>query len=220
MIICKNLVKKYFMGETQVAALDNLSMAIKYGEFIAIIGKSGSGKSTLLNMLGGIDRIDSGEIRFDDTDIAKLNESELTVFRRENIGFVFQSYNLIPELNVKENILFPLYLLGKEVDETYFNELIRDLELEDRLLHLPSELSGGQMQRVSIARAMINKPAILLCDEPTGNLDSESCDKVVAAIVKIKNKYNQTLVVVTHDNEIANKADRYVKIKDGKLIEW
>lgn len=220
MIICKNLVKKYFMGETQVAALDNLSMAIKYGGFIAIIGKSGSGKSTLLNMLGGIDRIDSGEILFDDTDIAKLNESELTVFRRENIGFVFQAYNLIPELNVKENILFPLYLLGKKVDETYFNELIRDLELEDRLLHLPSELSGGQMQRVSIARAMINKPAILLCDEPTGNLDSESCDKVVAAIVKIKNKYNQTLVVVTHDNEIANKADRYVKIKDGKLVEW
>ncbi len=220
MIICKNLVKKYSMGETQVAALDNLSMAIKYGEFIAIIGKSGSGKSTLLNMLGGIDRVDSGEILFDNKDIANLTENELTIFRRENIGFVFQSYNLIPELNVKENILFPLYLLGNDVDEQYFNSLISDLELENRLSHLPSELSGGQMQRVSIARAMINKPAILLCDEPTGNLDSDSCNKVINAILKIKDKYNQTLVVVTHDNEIATQADRYVKIKDGKLIEW
>lgn len=220
MILCKNLNKKYSMGEREVKALDELNMAIQFGEFVAIVGKSGSGKSTLLNMIGGIDKVDSGEILFSQKDIAKLSENELTMFRRENIGFVFQSYNLIPELNVKENILFPLYLLGEKVNDDYFKTLIEDLDLGDRLSHLPSELSGGQMQRVAIARAMIHKPCVLLCDEPTGNLDSDSANKVMNAIIKIKNKYNQTLVVVTHDEEVAKMADRYVVIKDGKLIKW
>lgn len=220
MILCKNLNKKYSMGEREVKALDELNMAIQFGEFVAIVGKSGSGKSTLLNMIGGIDKVDSGEILFSQKDIAKLSENELTMFRRENIGFVFQSYNLIPELNVKENILFPLYLLGEKVNADYFKTLIEDLDLSDRLSHLPSELSGGQMQRVAIARAMIHKPCVLLCDEPTGNLDSDSANKVMNAIIKIKDKYNQTLVVVTHDEEVAKMADRYVVIKDGKLIKW
>ncbi len=220
MILCKNLNKKYSMGEREVKALDELNMAIQFGEFVAIVGKSGSGKSTLLNMIGGIDKVDSGEILFSKKDIAKLSENELTMFRRENIGFVFQSYNLIPELNVKENILFPLYLLGEKVNDDYFKTLIEDLDLGDRLSHLPSELSGGQMQRVAIARAMIHNPCVFLCDEPTGNLDSDSANKVMNAIIKIKNKYNQTLVVVTHDEEVAKMADRYVVIKDGKLIKW
>ncbi len=220
MILCKNLNKKYSMGEREVKALDELNMAIQFGEFVAIVGKSGSGKSTLLNMIGGIDKVDSGEILFSQKDIAKFSENELTMFRRENIGFVFQSYNLIPELNVKENILFPLYLLGEKVNDDYFKTLIEDLDLSDRLSHLPSELSGGQMQRVAIARAMIHKPCVLLCDEPTGNLDSDSANKVMKSIIKIKDKYNQTLVVVTHDEEVAKMADRYVVIKDGKLIKW
>lgn len=218
MIVCENLCKSYIMGKETIKALDELSITIEQGEFLSITGKSGSGKSTLLHMLGGIDYLTSGSIKYDSLEITKLNEDEMTLFRRKNIGIVFQQYYLLPELNVRENILFPSYLMKSQIDEEYYNDILENLELKQRVDHLPAQISGGQMQRTAIARALINKPKVILCDEPTGNLDSITAQNVINSLLKIKKKYNQTIVIVTHDEELANMADRKISIKDGRCI--
>lgn len=218
MIICDRLCKTYKMGVQKVTALNEVSLMVEQGEFLAITGKSGSGKSTLLHTLGGIDSLSSGCIKYDTVDITKLSEDALTVFRRNNIGFVFQQYYLLPELSASENIIFPSCLTKTSIDMAYYNDLVETLNLTERLKHLPSQLSGGQMQRVAIARALINKPKVLLCDEPTGNLDSETSHKVISAILRIREKYGQTIIMVTHDDDLANLADRKITIKDGKCI--
>ena len=221
MIVIKteNLSKVYGKKDNKVVALDNVSIEIEKGEFVAIIGASGSGKSTLLHQIGGVDGPTSGKVIIDNEDIYKLKEESLAVFRRRNIGFVFQSFNLIPVLSVEENIKMPALLDHKKVDKKYFKDLVETLGIEDRLNHLPSELSGGQQQRVAMARALINKPAIILADEPTGNLDSENSKEIMEMLKVSIRKYNQTAIIITHYLAIAENTDRIIKIKDGKVVE-
>ena len=214
----ENLTKKYGKKDTEVVALDNVSFSVSKGEFVAIVGASGSGKSTLLHLIGGVDKPTSGKVYINGTDIYSLNNDNLAIFRRRQVGLIYQFYNLIPILNVKENITLPCDLDGQKVDEKRLNELLYILGLEKRVNHLPNELSGGQQQRVSIGRAMINNPSIVLADEPTGNLDSKASREIID-LLKISNqKYNQTLIVITHDENIALEADRIITIQDGKLI--
>lgn len=214
----ENLTKKYGKKDTEVVALDNVSFSVNKGEFVAIVGASGSGKSTLLHLIGGVDKPTSGKVYINGTDIYSLNNDNLAIFRRRQVGLIYQFYNLIPILNVKENITLPCDLDGQKVDEKRLNELLYILGLEKRVNHLPNELSGGQQQRVSIGRAMINHPSIVLADEPTGNLDSKASREIID-LLKISNqKYNQTLIVITHDENIALEADRIITIQDGKLI--
>lgn len=213
----EHLTKEYGTGDTKVTALNDVSFSVNKGEFVAIIGPSGSGKSTLLHLLGGVDRPTSGSVHIDNTDIYGLNETNLAIFRRRQIGLIYQFYNLIPVLNVEENITLPLLLDDRKVDKEYFYDIIGTLGLEKRLTHLPNQLSGGQQQRVSIGRAMITNPAIILADEPTGNLDRKTGDEILE-LLKVSNKiYNQTLLVITHDERIALQADRVIAIEDGKI---
>jgi putative ABC transport system ATP-binding protein len=214
----ENLTKTYGEGETKVFALNNVSVQIKEGEFVAIIGASGSGKSTFLHLLGGVDRPTKGKVYINDKDIYKLSNDNLAKFRREQVGLIYQFYNLIPILNVEENIQLPCLLDNKKIDQEYYNDILDVLNLKDRLKHLPNQLSGGQQQRVAIGRALINRPAIILADEPTGNLDSKSSDEIIN-LLKLSNKrYKQTIVLITHNNEIANQADRIITVDDGKII--
>ncbi|WP_246926989.1 ABC transporter ATP-binding protein [Clostridioides difficile] len=215
----ENLSKHYGKGESLVKALDNVNLEINEGEFVAIIGKSGSGKSTLLHMIGGLDIPTSGKVYIDNKNIFTLKEEELAVFRRTKIGFIFQSYNLIPSLNVWENVVLPIGLDGREVDETFIKELLKSLGLENKRDVLPNTLSGGQQQRVAIARALATRPAIILADEPTGNLDSKTSDEVMSILKSMSKKYSQTLVMITHDDSIAQMADRVIFIEDGKVLK-
>lgn len=213
----ENICKVYGKGETKVNALDDVSFSVQNGEFIAIVGASGSGKSTLLHILGGVDKPTSGKVFIDNTDIYSLNSDNLAIFRRRQIGLIYQFYNLIPILDVEENISLPVLLDGKEVDKERLNEIIKTLGLENRVKHLPNELSGGQQQRVSIGRSLINNPAIILADEPTGNLDSKNSKEIIELLKFSNKKYNQTLIIITHDMNIAKEADRIIKIEDGKI---
>ena len=215
----ENLTKKYGKKDTEVVALDNVSFSVNKGEFVAIVGASGSGKSTLLHLIGGVDKPTSGKVYIDGTDIYSLNNDKLAIFRRRQVGLIYQFYNLIPILNVKENITLPCDLDGQKVDENRLKELLYILGLENRVNHLPNELSGGQQQRVSIGRAMINNPSIVLADEPTGNLDSKASREIIDLLKVSNQKYNQTLIVITHDENIALEADRIITIQDGKLID-
>ena len=214
----KNLSKIYGDENNHVIALDNVSFDVEIGEFIAIIGASGSGKSTLLHQIGGVDHPSSGKVIINNTDIYTLNENDLAIFRRNEIGLIYQFYNLIPVLNVKENITLPLQLAHQIVDQKRFNTLIEQLGLSNRLNHLPNQLSGGQQQRVSIARALINQPSLVLADEPTGNLDSKNSDEIIRLLKEANGKYHQTIIIITHDNNIAKLANRVITIKDGKII--
>lgn len=214
----KNLSKIYGDENNHVIALDNVSFDVEIGEFIAIIGASGSGKSTLLHQIGGVDHPSSGKVIINNTDIYTLNENDLAIFRRNEIGLIYQFYNLIPVLNVKENITLPLQLAHQKVDQKGFNTLIEQLGLSNRLKHLPNQLSGGQQQRVSIARALINQPSLVLADEPTGNLDSKNSDEIIRLLKEANEKYHQTIIIITHDNNIAKLANRVITIKDGKII--
>ena len=198
--------------------MDNVSFSVEKGEFLAIVGSSGSGKSTLLHLLGGVDRPTSGKVYVDGKDIYSLNDDNLAIFRRRQVGIIYQFYNLIPILNVEENITLPCDLDGNKVDEKRLNELLKSLGLENRRKHLPNELSGGQQQRVSIGRAMINNPAIILADEPTGNLDSKSSEEIVELLKLTNKKYKQTIIMITHNLEIANRADRVITIEDGRIV--
>ena len=215
----ENLTKKYGKGENEVIAVDNVSFSVEKGEFLAIVGSSGSGKSTLLHLLGGVDRPTSGKVYVDEKDIYSLNDDNLAIFRRRQVGIIYQFYNLIPILNVEENITLPCDLDGNKVDEQRLNELLKSLGLENRRKHLPNELSGGQQQRVSIGRAMINNPAIILADEPTGNLDSKASEEIVELLKLTNKKYKQTIIMITHNLEIANEADRVLTIEDGRIIK-
>ncbi|AXB65382.1 TPA: ABC transporter ATP-binding protein [Clostridioides difficile] len=215
----ENLSKHYGKGESLVRALDNVDLEINEGEFVAIIGKSGSGKSTLLHMIGGLDIPTSGKVYIDNKNIFTLKEEELAVFRRRKIGFIFQSYNLIPSLNVWENVVLPIGLDGREVDESFIKELLKSLGLENKHDVLPNTLSGGQQQRVAIARALATRPAIILADEPTGNLDSKTSDEVMSILKSMSKKYSQTLVMITHDDSIAQMADRVIFIEDGRVLK-
>ena len=212
-----NLKKFYGTGDTLVKALDGIDLSVEQGEFVSIVGTSGSGKSTLLHMLGGLDRPTSGTVRVEGRDISKLKDEELTIFRRRKIGFVFQSYNLVPVLNVYENIVLPVELDGNQVDRKFVEEIISMLGLEKKKYSLPSKLSGGQQQRVAIARALAAKPAILLADEPTGNLDSATSQDVLSLLKVSSEKFGQTVVMITHNEEIAQMADRIIRIEDGKI---
>ncbi|SFB26098.1 ABC transporter ATP-binding protein [Clostridium frigidicarnis] len=214
----KNICKRYGAKDTNVTALDNVSISISKGEFVCILGESGSGKSTLLNILGSLDTPTSGSIFVDGVELLNESEENLSIFRRRKIGFIFQSYNLIPVLNVEENICLPVLLDNKKVDTGYIYDIIVTLGLKDRKKHLPSELSGGQKQRVAIARALANKPSILLADEPTGNLDSKNSKEVLKLLKLSIKKYNQTLLMITHNLEIAKEADRIITLSDGKII--
>lgn len=213
----EHLSKIYGKGETQVKALDDVSFEVEKGEFVAIIGPSGSGKSTLLHTLGGVDRPTSGKVLIDGEDIYALNNDKLAIFRRRQIGLIYQFYNLIPILNVEENITLPLLLDGKEADPKRLDEIIDTLGLKGRIKHLPNQLSGGQQQRVSIGRSLINNPAIILADEPTGNLDSKNSKEILDLLKFSNKKYNQTLIMITHDQNIALEADRIITIEDGKI---
>lgn len=213
-----NLVKMYGQEPNIVKALDNVSIEINEGEFVAIIGTSGSGKSTLLNMLGGLDKPTSGETIICNKTISRLNDEEMTIFRRRNIGFVFQNYNLVPILNVYENIVLPIELDGSKIDTNYVDSIINILGLNDKLTNMPNNLSGGQQQRVAIARALATKPAIILADEPTGNLDSKTSMDVIGLLKVTSKKFNQTMVMITHNEEIAQLADRIIRIEDGKVV--
>ncbi len=215
----ENLTKTYGKGETKVNALDNISFSVEKGEFVAIVGSSGSGKSTLLHLLGGVDRPTSGKVYIDNKDIYALNDDNLAIFRRRQIGIIYQFYNLIPILNVKENILLPCNLDGKDVSKDRLEEVLEVLNLKERENHLPNELSGGQQQRVSIGRAIINNPTIVLADEPTGNLDSKASEEIVTLLKMSNKKYKQTVIMITHDLEIASRADRVITIDDGKIIK-
>lgn len=215
----QELKKYYGSGDTLVKALDGVDLRVENGEFVAIVGTSGSGKSTLLHMLGGLDRPTSGAVLVDGKDIFSLKDEELTIFRRRKIGFVFQSYNLVPVLSVYENIVLPIQLDGGKVDQSYVNQVIEALGLEQKLENLPSQLSGGQQQRVAIARALATKPAIILADEPTGNLDSKTSQDVLSLMKVTGQKFAQTMVMITHNEEIAQMADRIVRIEDGRIVK-
>lgn len=215
----ENLSKVYGKGENKVVALDNISFSVEKGEFVAIVGASGSGKSTLLHLVGGVDRPTKGKVFIDGKNIYEMNDDKLAIFRRRQVGLIYQFYNLIPILNVEENITLPLELDNREVDKKTLKELLELLGLEHRSKHLPNELSGGQQQRVSIGRALITNPAIILADEPTGNLDSKSSDEIVALLKKSNKEYNQTIIMITHNMEIAKEADRIIKIEDGRIVE-
>ena len=214
----KDLRKYYGSGDTQVKALDGVDLSVESGEFVAIVGTSGSGKSTLLHMLGGLDRPTGGSVLVEGRDIFALKDEELTIFRRRKIGFVFQSYNLVPVLSVYDNIVLPIQLDGGRVDEAYVKQVIEALGLEQKLDRLPNQLSGGQQQRVAIARALATKPAILLADEPTGNLDSRTSQDVLSLMKTTGQKFAQTMVMITHNEEIAQLADRIVRIEDGRIV--
>ena len=214
----QDLRKIYGAGDTAVHALDGVNLTVESGEFVAVVGTSGSGKSTLLHMLGGLDRPTDGKVFVDGSDIFSLKDDELTIFRRRKIGFVFQAYNLIPVLSVYENIVLPIELDGGAVDGTYVDDIIRTLGLESKLNNLPSQLSGGQQQRVAIARALATKPAIVLADEPTGNLDSRTSQDVLALLKVTGEKFGQTIVMITHNEEIAQLAHRIVRIEDGRIV--
>ena len=214
----KNLCKNYGKGDTLVKALDNVSFEVGVGEFVAIVGASGSGKSTLLHILGAVDRPTSGTVIVNGTDVFKQNDNDLAIFRRRKVGLIYQFYNLIPILNVSENMTLPVLLDGKKVDKEYLNELIDILGLTKRVLHLPNELSGGQQQRVSIGRALMAKPDIILADEPTGNLDSKSSKEIIDLLKLSNTKYNQTIIMITHDINLAKCANRIITINDGKII--
>ena len=214
----EHLKKNYGKGNTLVKALDDVSFSVNKGEFVAIVGASGSGKSTLLHLLGGVDKPTSGKIIIDNEDIYSLNETNLAIFRRRQVGLIYQFYNLIPILNVKENMTLPILLDGKKPDEVYLNELIDILGLSNRVNHLPNELSGGQQQRVSIGRALMNRPALLLADEPTGNLDSKASKDIIELLKLSNKKYKQTIIMITHDHDLALNADRIITIDDGKIV--
>lgn len=214
----ENLTKVYGKADAKVVALDNISFSVNEGEFVAIVGASGSGKSTLLHLIGGVDRPTSGKVFIDGKNIYDFSDDELSVFRRRKVGLIYQFYNLIPILNIEENITLPLKLDSRAVDKRRLNDLIKLLGLENRRLHLPNQLSGGQQQRTSIGRAMITDPAIILADEPTGNLDSASSDEIVELLKKSNKEYNQTIVMITHNMEIAKVADRIIKIEDGRIV--
>lgn len=213
-----DLCKTYGKGETLVTALDHVNFSVEKGEFVAIVGASGSGKSTLLHILGGVDRPTSGKVFVDKEDVYQLNETNLAIFRRRQVGLIYQFYNLIPILNVKENITLPILLDNKKVDEAYLQELIDILGLQNRVTHLPNELSGGQQQRVSIGRALMNHPAILLADEPTGNLDSKASREIIDLLKMSNEKYKQTIIMITHDHNLALNANRIITIDDGKIV--
>ncbi|MGL5316691.1 MAG: ABC transporter ATP-binding protein [Peptostreptococcaceae bacterium] len=214
-----NLKKYYGNGENLVKAIDDTNIDIKEGEFVAIVGKSGSGKSTLLHMIGGLDNPTDGKVYINNKDIFSLKEEELAIFRRRNIGFIFQHFNLIPSLNVWENITLPIGLDGKELNKDFVNDIIKSLGLEEKIDALPNTLSGGQQQRVAIARALVARPAIILADEPTGNLDSKTSDEVMSLLKNMIKKYSQTLVMITHDEGIAQMADRVIYIEDGRVVK-
>ncbi len=217
-LTAENLIKTYGSGESLVRALDGVSLEVRKGEFVSIVGTSGSGKSTLLHMLGGLDRPDSGSVSIDGKDIFSLKDEELTIFRRRKIGFVFQNYNLVPSLNVYENIVLPVGLDGRAADKTFVDEIIETLGLSSKLQNLPNNLSGGQQQRVAIARALASKPSVILADEPTGNLDSRTSQDVLGLLRISAEKFSQTILMITHNDEIAQLSDRIVRIEDGKII--
>ena len=212
-----NLCKTYGKGDTMVKALDNVSFSVEKGEFLAIIGPSGSGKSTLLHILGGVDVPTSGSVVINQTDISNLDETALAIFRRRQIGLIYQFYNLIPILTVQENLTLPLLLDGRKPGKKQIDTLVKRLGLENRLDHLPNQLSGGQQQRVSIGRALVNNPALMLADEPTGNLDSENSKEIISLLRQFNKEFNQTVIIITHDEKIANSADRVITIEDGKI---
>lgn len=214
----QKLEKYYGKDENVVKALDGISFEVEEGEFISIVGTSGSGKSTLLHMIGGLDRPTAGTVTINDNDIFKLNDDELTIFRRREIGFVFQQFNLIPILNVYENIVLPIELDGNKIDREYVDILIKVLGLETKIYNLPNNLSGGQQQRVAIARALVTKPSIILADEPTGNLDSKTSQDVMGLLKTMSQRYNQTIIMITHNEEISQLSDRVIRIEDGKII--
>ncbi|GAB6103408.1 MAG: ABC transporter ATP-binding protein [Blautia sp.] len=216
----KNICKIYGSGETAVKALKNINFSVPKGEYAAIIGESGSGKSTLLNMIGALDLPTSGKVFIDGKDIFSMNEQKLTVFRRRNIGFIFQAFNLIPELTVEQNIIFPLLLDYQKPDKEYLEELLTVLNLKERRKHLPSQLSGGQQQRVAIGRALITRPALILADEPTGNLDTQNSREVIALLKKASKKYQQTILMITHNRSIAQTSDRVLQVSDGVLTDF
>ena len=215
----ENLTKIYGKDSTKVVALDNVSFSVEKGEFVAIVGASGSGKSTLLHLLGGVDRPTSGKVFIDGKDIFDFNDDKLAIFRRRQVGLIYQFYNLIPILNVEENICLPMSLDNREVDKKKLDDLLKLLGLQNRKTHLPNELSGGQQQRTSIGRALITNPTIILADEPTGNLDTKSSDEIVALLKKSNKELNQTIIMITHNMEIASIADRIIKIEDGKIVK-
>ena len=217
-LISQNLCKYYGSGENMVKALDNVSVSIDDGEFVSIIGTSGSGKSTLLNMLGGLDRPTSGEVYVKNKKLSDMNDEELTIFRRRNIGFIFQNYNLVPVLNVYENIVLPIELDGTKIDKNYIQTIIKTLGLNEKVNAMPNQLSGGQQQRVAIARALAAKPAIILADEPTGNLDSKTGMDVISLLKVTSREFQQTIVMITHNEEIAIMANRMIRIEDGKVV--
>lgn len=215
----ESLSKTYGKGETAVHALKDVSFAVPKGEFVTIVGESGSGKTTLLNMLGALDRPQSGKVRIDGKDIFTMSEKALTVFRRRNIGFIFQAFNLIPELTVEQNMIFPVLLDYQKPDEAYLEELLEVLNLKERRHHLPSQLSGGQQQRVAIGRALMTRPSLILADEPTGNLDSANSQEVIALLKEASRKYEQTIIMITHNRSIAHATDRVLQVRDGMLTD-
>ena len=215
----KNISKTYGSGETAVEALKNVSFSVGKGEFLAIVGESGSGKSTLLNMIGALDSPTAGKVIIDGKDIMEMKDNAATIFRRRNIGFIFQAFNLIPELTVEQNIVFPLLLDYQKPDQKYLDEILKSLNLENRRKHLPSQLSGGQQQRVAIGRALITKPSIILADEPTGNLDSQNSSEVIALLKDAARRYEQTIIMITHNRVIAQSADRILQVKDGVVTD-
>ena len=216
----QNLCKTYGKGEARVDALKNVSFALEKGEFAAVVGQSGSGKSTLLNMIGALDIPTSGKVLIDGKDIFSMNDRKLTVFRRRNIGFIFQAFNLIPELTVEQNMIFPMLLDYQKPDRKYLEELLTVLNLKDRRNYLPSQLSGGQQQRVAIGRALITRPALILADEPTGNLDTQNSSEVIALLKEASKKYEQTIIMITHNRSIAQTADRVLQVSDGVLTDF
>ena len=216
----RNISKTYGDGEAAVHALKNVSFSVSKGEYVAIVGESGSGKSTLLNMIGALDKPSSGKVSIAGKGIFSMNDKELTIFRRRNIGFIFQAFNLIPELTVEQNIIFPLLLDYQKPDKAYLEELLKVLNLSERRHHLPSQLSGGQQQRVAIGRALITRPSIILADEPTGNLDSKNSSEVINLLKEASSKYEQTIIMITHNRNIAQNADRVLQVSDGELTDF